>query len=186
MIFPNVQMKILDDVNVRLGPNETDEIHVKSFYLMLGYFQQEEKTREAFDDEGWMRMGDLGFFDDEGFLHITGRKKETMKFNNFQVLPAELEELINSIDGVEGSSVLGVLDENLGNDIIFAFVKKSSNSNVNEQDIVDFVHGKVIDAKKIRGGVHFVDSFPLTPSGKVKKNELKKVAEKIIRKVLDN
>lgn len=181
MLFPNIQMKIIGEKGDRLHPNETGEIHVKLLQNILGYFEEPEKSREALDEDGWVKTGDLGYFDDECFLFITGRKKEMLKYNNYQVLPSELEELINSVDGVESSSIVGILDENSGNDIIFAFVKKNPRSDLNEEKILKFVHDKVIDAKKIRGGVHFIDSFPLTPSGKVKKNELKNLAESFVK-----
>lgn len=173
-------MKVVDESENRLGPNSIGEILMKTPVPILGYFGEPEKSREAFDDEGWLRTGDLGYFDDDHFLFLTGRTKEMLKYNNYQVQPSEIEELINSIDGVENSSVVGILNKSSGNDIIIAFVKRAPKSFISENEIIEFVHQRVIDAKKIRGGVHFVDSFPLNPSGKIKKNELKKLAEKMI------
>jgi 4-coumarate--CoA ligase len=157
-LFANIKVKIVDDDGKNLGPNDAGEIY---------------------DSDGWMCTGDLGYFDDDGFLFIVGRKKDLLKFNNYQVYPSEIEELIDSIDGVESSCVVGVLDEKTGNDKIFAFVKKVS-STLKEDEILNFVNSNVIDAKKLRGGVYFVESFPLTPSGKVKKNEMRKIAEGIL------
>jgi 4-coumarate--CoA ligase len=145
----------------------------------LEYFNEPEKTQDSFDENGWFHTGDLGYFDDDGFLFISGRKKEMLKYNNYQIAPSEIEEIIDALEGIEGSCVVGVLDEKTGNDLIFAFVKKNSKSNLSVNEILNFVNSKVIDAKQIRGGIHFVDSFPMTPSGKLKKMEMKKIAEKM-------
>lgn len=120
----------------------------------------------------------MGYFDDECFLYLVGRKKEMLKVDNYQVMPGELEDIINSMQGVQSACVIGVLDEKTLNDIICAFVKKMPDQidSISEQDILDHVNLRVINAKKIRG-VFFIDSFPLTISGKIKKYELKKIAE---------
>lgn len=176
---------IIDYNGNQLGPNEEGEICLLSEVPFLGYFGDAEKTREARFKETYFRTGDLGYFDDDCFLFIVGRKKDMLKYNNFQVQPSEIEELIDSIEGVETSCVVGVLNENTGNDIICAFVKKifsktNSSTRITEEEILEYVNSRVIDAKKLRGGVHFVDSFPQTPSGKVKKVDMKKIAENII------
>jgi acyl-CoA synthetase (AMP-forming)/AMP-acid ligase II len=142
----------------------------------LQYFDEPEKTHEATYDD-WFHSGDMGYFDEDEFLFISGRKKEILKYNNFQVSPLDIEEIIESLEDVEQSCVVGVLNEKTGNDLIVAFVKKKLNSNLTEDEILSFVDSKLIDAKRLRGGVHFVDSFPLTPSAKIKKMEMKKIAE---------
>ena len=91
--------------------------------------------------------------------------------------PIELETIINEIDGVIQSCVVGVFDENLFYDVIYAFVIKDvEDVNLTEEFVMNYVNGKVIDAKRITGGVYFVEKFPLTPSGKVLNRELKKIA----------
>jgi 4-coumarate--CoA ligase len=170
---------IIDDNDQRLGPNQTGEICFTGKIPFCGYFEDDEKTREAIYEKVFFRSGDLGYFDEDGFLFISGRKKEMLKYNNYQISASELEELIETLEEIESSCVVGVLDENTGNDTIYAFVKKIPNMNIQENDILNFVNSKVIDAKQIRGGIHFVDSFPMTPSGKIKKVEMKKLAMKI-------
>lgn len=87
--------------------------------------------------------------------------------------------MINDIDGVKNSCVVGIFEEEKGNDLIFAFViKDPSKAKLTEDEIADYVHSKVIDAKKFRGGVHFVDSFPLTPTGKIKRADVRVLARK--------
>lgn len=78
------------------------------------------------------------------------------------------------------SCVVGVFEENKGNDLIYAFViKDPAKSQLTEEFIKDYVEGKVIDAKKLRGGVYFRDAFPMTPSGKIQRNVVKKIAQKM-------
>lgn len=102
-----------------------------------------------------------------------------------QVYPSELESIINEVDGVVTSCVVGVLDEKTGNDLIFGFVvKDSSNQQLTEAEILNHVNGKVIDAKKLRGGIHFVKSFPMTPSGKIKRISMRTLAKEYLAKSL--
>jgi 4-coumarate--CoA ligase len=177
----NAEIKIIDDDGRKLGPNQTGEICSKTPITFSGYFDDPEKTKECFDADGWIYSGDIGYFDDDGFLFIVDRKKDMLKFNNFQVCPSELEEMIDGIEGVISSCVVGVLDQNTGNDLIFAFViKNSSNKKLTEEKILNHVQEKVIDAKKLRGGVHFVESFPLTSTGKIQKSEVKNMAQKFM------
>jgi 4-coumarate--CoA ligase len=176
-VAPNVQLKIIDEKGENLGPNEQGEICTKTPVMFSGYFKDPEKTAEATKD-GWVYSGDIGYFDDDGFLFIVDRKKDMLKFNNFQVYPAELEKIINTVEGVIDSCVVGVFEENQGNDLIFAFVEKSSAAtDLTEKAIEDLVNAKVIDAKRLRGGVHFVESLPMTHSGKLQRNVVKNFAK---------
>jgi acyl-coenzyme A synthetase/AMP-(fatty) acid ligase len=94
--------------------------------------------------------------------------------------PIQLEEIINKIDGVVQSCVVGVFDENLFYDVIYAFViKEESKVDLTEEFVLNYVNEKVNDAKQITGGVYFVVKFPSTPSGKVLIRELKKIAAEI-------
>lgn len=175
----NVEIKILDENGSALGANQTGEIWAKTKSLFLGYFEEPEVTSKTVVD-GWVAMGDLGYFDDDGFLFFVARKKEMLKFNNFQVCPLELEVIIDEIEFVKHSCVVGVNRECDGNDLIFAFVVKDPEAqDLTAGAIEDFVNGKVIDAKKLRGGVHFIDRMPLTPSGKILSREIQKLAVEI-------
>ncbi|KAG5670854.1 hypothetical protein PVAND_001088 [Polypedilum vanderplanki] len=174
-VFYNNQIKIIDDNGNALSNNQQGEICVKKVLEFTGYLNETENTKEVYDGE-WFKTGDFGYFDDEGYLYIVDRKKELLKYNYMQVAPSELEAIINEIDGVVSSCVVGVLDENTGNDIIHAFVIVDEFCKITEQEIEDYVRKRVIDQKRIRGGVHFVEKFPLTASGKVYRKELKNLA----------
>ncbi|XP_070502824.1 luciferin 4-monooxygenase-like [Chironomus tepperi] len=174
----NTQVKIVDEAMNSLGPNEQGEIFIKKPVQFTEYFGDPEKTQATFDGE-WFKTGDIGYFDDNGCLYIVDRKKEMLKYNNFQVTPSEIESVINEIKGIVNSSVVGVYDSNDGNDIIHAFVIVNESSNLTENFILEQVNGKVSEPKKIRGGVHIVKSFPLTFSGKISKIKLRKMAKEL-------
>ncbi|KAL7025582.1 hypothetical protein ACKWTF_013545 [Chironomus riparius] len=163
MVSNNVQLKIVDTDGSSLGPNESGEIYSKIPVHFSGYFGDPEKTAEAFDGD-WFKTGDIGYFDDDQFLFVTGRTKELLKYNNFQVTPSEIEEIINEIQGVQSSCVVGVPQSHSGNDIIHAYVILEESKSLSEEFILKYVDNKVIDPKKIRGGVHIVQEFPLGAS----------------------
>jgi 4-coumarate--CoA ligase len=156
-----------------LDNNQQGEICIKNTSEFLGYISEPEKSKEAFDGE-WFKTGDIGYFDDDGYIYIIERKKELLKYQGFQVTPTELEGIINEIKGVVSSCVVGVFDAVNSNDIIHAFVIPHESSGLTEEFIHEHVNGKVIDQKRLRGGVHFVKTFPLLLTGKVDRRQMKK------------
>jgi 4-coumarate--CoA ligase len=178
-VIQNTDMKVADDDGSTLSNNEQGEFWARRAIPFLGYISEPEKTKEAYDGE-WFKTGDIGYFDEDGFIYFVDRKKELLMYTMFRVMPSELEAIINSIDGVVSSCVVGVPEKNTGNDIIHAFVIVKESSKLTEMFIDEYVSAKVIDQKKLRGGVHFVDTFPLGFSGKVDKKELKKMAQEMM------
>ncbi|KAG5670852.1 hypothetical protein PVAND_001086 [Polypedilum vanderplanki] len=177
--FPvqNVEIQIADDDGNALENNQNGEIYIKVPIHFLNYFEEPEKTREAFNGD-WFKTGDIGHFDDEGFLYITDRKKDLMKFQGYQVTPSEIETIINELKGVVSSCVVGVFDSVNSNDIIHAFVIVEDTKNITEDQIKIYVNERVIDQKKIRGDVHFVKSFPLGITGKVDRKKVREMAQR--------
>lgn len=155
-----------------MGPNQRGEICSKLSVQFNGYFGEPEETSKAFYGD-WFKSGDIGYFDDEGFLYILDRKKQLLKYNNYQVTPSEIEAILNEIEGVVSSCVVGVPEIETGNDILHALVTVSLQSDLNEKSILDYVNGKVIDQKKIRGGVRIVESLPVGLTGKVDRSKAK-------------
>lgn len=158
-----------------MGIGEIGEIGFKTPTIFPGYFNNQAKTNEAIND-GWVFLGDLGYFDKDGFLFITDRKADIIK-NEIIISASELESIINDIDDVVISCVVGVSEEDKGKELIFAFVVKKLDSHLTAKYIEDYVSDKVVDLEKIRGGVHFVESFPMTVSGKLRRIEIRKWAE---------
>lgn len=125
--------------------------------------------------------GDLGYFDKDGFLFIMDRKSDLLKYN-MNISASALESIISEIADVRFVCVVGVYREDIGKDWIFAFVVKNSNSDLTEKYVENYVSEKVEPSKRIRGGVHFVDSFPMTASGKIRKIEVRNWAQEMYEK----
>lgn len=183
--FYNSQIKIVDESGSALGPNEEGEICYKSFVPFSGYYGDPEATKLAFDSEGFIKSGDIGYFDDNGRLYVLYRIKHMMRvpapgYGALVVIPIEIENVINEIDGVLMSAVVGVHDDSIGLDMIYAFViKDSSKEELNEEFIINYVKERVIEARRITGGVQFIDKFPMTPSNKILYRKLQEIAKEI-------
>jgi len=177
-VVPNMEVKIIDDNGNHVGPNERGEICYKSSVLFSGYFEDPEETNAAIRD-GWVLSGDVGYFDGDGFLFVIDRKKDMISYNGVHLWPSELEVIMREIDGVIDACVVGIHEEAKKNDLIFSFVIKNPDyPKLTEKEISNYVNEKVgDDAKKIRGGVHFIPSFPLTPSAKVRRFIVKQIAQ---------
>lgn len=170
----NTQIKVisLEDKQFKgLGPNQKGEICVRGPQSMLGYFKNPKATEEMVVD-GWIRTGDLGHYDEEGFFYITDRLKELIKVKGFQVPPAELEELLRSHPHVQDAAVVGTSHESYG-EVPRGFIVKRQGVDVSEKEIQEFVAEKVATYKQLRGGVLFLESIPKNASGKILRRDLK-------------
>lgn len=174
LTVPNVDVKIISDEGVSMGIGQDGEICVKSIFPFLGYYGDENETRSILDAEGWLHTGDIGHFDEDGYLYLVDRKKDILKYKGFQISPTEIEELIGQNSGVSVVSVVGVPDE-IATDLPAAVIVRK-NTNVTEEEIFDLVAKNMSDCKKLRGGVYFVDSIPMTISGKIQKNKVRDLA----------
>jgi len=137
---------------------------------MKGYFGNEHATASTLDSEGWLRTGDLCYFDEEGFLFVVDRLKDLIKYKAYQVAPAELEELLLSHPEISEAAVIPYPDQEAGQ-IPMAFVVRSPGSNLSERDVINFVAEQVIHYKKIRQ-VAFTNSIPKNASGKILRKDL--------------
>lgn len=124
------------------------------------------------DEDGWFQTGDVGYFDEDGYLYIVDRKSEIFKYID-PVSPSELEELIMQVPGVEEVCVVGVPLENKSAELPTAAVIRQQGSEVSGEDIANYVAERVRDHMKLRGGVHFVEKLPVTSKGNVKRKEVK-------------
>lgn len=161
-------VKIIDDDGNRCGPNVKGEICTKLSYKFIGYYGNEEATLEMFDDEDFMRTGDIGYFDSDGDLFIVDRKKNQLKYRNFQITPSEIEDLVIKHPDVKSVCVVGIPD-NMSSDLPTAVIIREEKSTITEQEVYDIVASHFADYFKLRGGVYFVKSLPISSSGKVLK-----------------
>ncbi|XP_059657731.1 4-coumarate--CoA ligase-like 9 [Cornus florida] len=174
-LMSNFQAKIVDPTTrIALHPLKTGELWVRGPCIMKGYLEDEAATAAALDSEGWLRTGDLCYFDHEGYLFYVDRIKELIKYKGYQVAPAELEHVLHSHSDVVDAAVIPYPDEEAGQ-VPMAFVVRRSGSTINESQITDFVAKQVAPFKKIRR-VSFVNSLPKNATGKVLRKELIKLA----------
>lgn len=154
-----------------LPANEQGELLIRGPQNMLGYLNNKEATDDMLVD-GWLRTGDLAYYNEDGFFYITDRLKELIKVKGFQVAPAELEEILRDHPSVSDAAVVGVNDAVQG-EVPRAFIVKKKDTNVTEKELQDFVAGKVAVYKQIKGGVQFLDAIPKNTTGKILRRELK-------------
>lgn len=141
-LIKGIQVRILNDQNELCGPNEDGEISIWIEPPFQGYWNDEESTSALFDVDGWMRSGDIGRFDDDGFFYFVDRKKDMMKYRGYQISPNELEAIVLGCRGVSAVCVVGVPDEEL-NDLPTALVvRRNDEAEVTEQEIADLVQGE--------------------------------------------
>lgn len=172
---PNTEGKIasFDDENRRgLPPHKIGELCVRGPQVMPCYFNNEEATKDIFLDRNWIRTGDVGYYDEEGYFFITDRMKELIKVKGFQVPPAELEELLRDHPKISDAAVIGVPHDQYG-EVPRAFVVLRPKQETTEKEIQDYIAGKVAVYKKLEGGVTFLDEIPKNVSGKILRRELK-------------
>lgn len=137
------QVKIVDDDGKRLGIKEDGDICVKCHYKFLGYFGNQKATVELFDEEGFMLTGDIGHFDENGNLKIIDRKKELIKYCNYQISPSEIEAFLLESSDIKSVCVIGIPDKTGVNELPAAFVVRNEQSNITENDVFDMVAGMV-------------------------------------------
>lgn len=167
----SIQGKIVDPgTGEALGPGQQGELWLRGPNIMKGYVGDNAATAETLTSDGWLKTGDLCYFDSDGFLYIVDRLKELIKYKAYQVPPAELEHIIHSIPGVADVAVIPYPDEDAGQ-IPMAYVVRSPGSKISESQIKDFVAEQVSPYKKVRR-VAFINSIPKSPAGKILRREL--------------
>ncbi|CAB3245736.1 unnamed protein product [Arctia plantaginis] len=174
-----VKAKVVDiETRKRLGPNENGEICLKGPIIMKGYAGDEAATRAMFDEEGYMKTGDIGYYDKDGCFYIVDRLKELIKYKGSQVAPAAVESVVLQHSGVAECGVVGAPDEVAG-ELPVAFVVKKPGSNVTAKELLDFTDARLSSSSRLHGGVIFVDEIPKNPSGKILRRALK---QKLLQK----
>lgn len=164
-----------------LPAGEIGELQVRGHIVTMGYYNNPEATREAFTPEGWFRTGDLGVFDERGYLKITGRIKEMFIVGGSNTYPAEIEAHLETHPGIRQALMVGVPHERLGQ-VGYAFIRRSAEGEpINEDAVIAHCKGSIADYKVPRY-VHFLDAFPMTESGKIQRHVLVRQAEEDVEK----
>jgi acyl-CoA synthetase (AMP-forming)/AMP-acid ligase II len=168
MPFSNVV--IMNDSNEILPLGEVGEICVRGDQVMKGYYKNPYATKNTIID-GWCHTGDVGFFDEEGYLHINDRKKDMIISGGFNIYPSEIEQVISSFEAVQECAVIGVPDEDWG-EAVKAVVELSPGKTVSDKEIIVLCKERLGSVKAPKS-VDFVDELPRSPRGKVLKRELR-------------
>jgi fatty-acyl-CoA synthase len=166
-VQPHVEVKIVDEAGATVPRGTPGEICTRGYSVMLGYWDDPEKTAQVLDVEGWMHTGDLGVLDDEGYCRIVGRIKDMVIRGGENIYPREVEEFLYSHPAIEDVQVVGLPDDRFGEELC-AWVRLKPGASAAEEEIRVFCRGQIAHYK-IPRYVRFVDSFPMTVTGKVQK-----------------
>jgi long-chain acyl-CoA synthetase len=166
-----VELRLVDDDrNEVSGEDEVGEIAIRGHNVMKGYYDREEATAEAIDDDGWFYTGDMAKRDDEGYYFIVDRKKELIIRGGYNVYPREIEEVLYEHEAIREAAVVGVPHDDLGEEVGAAIVLKDG-EDVSEDELRDYVKNEVA-AYKYPRKIWFVDELPKGPTGKILKREI--------------
>ena len=167
--IPNTEVRVVGLASGEvLGPGESGEIHIRGPQVMRGYLNNPEATAAAIDSDGWLKTGDLGYFDEDSRFYIVDRVKELIKYNAYQVAPAELEGLLLGHPAVADVAVIPAPDPNTGQ-IPKAYVVKSGE--VTGEELMEWLAQRVAPQKRVRR-VEFTDVIPKSASGKILRRQL--------------
>ncbi|RIA89004.1 hypothetical protein C1645_799648 [Glomus cerebriforme] len=179
ILIPNMECKVISEDNKELGYNEPGEIYLRGPNVMKGYLNNKEATDACIDSDGWFRTGDVGYVDSQGNFFIIDRVKELIKYKGFQVAPAELEAILLTHPSIADAAVIGIYSDEQVTELPLAYVVLQQNEIQSEQmkeEIQNFVSQRVAQFKRLRGGVHFIDKIPKSPSGKILRRFLRERA----------
>ncbi|MCP4754133.1 MAG: acyl--CoA ligase [Proteobacteria bacterium] len=165
-----VETKIVNEEGLEVSQGEIGEILYRSSTIMKGYYKDQDKTREVFED-GWFRSGDLGYFDENDEIRTIDRKKECINSGGEKIYPLEVEEVLQNHPKVDLACVIGVPDEEWGN-TIRAVIQPMTGAEVTEKEISEYCRGQVA-SYKIPRSVVVVDELPFSPAGKLLRQKVR-------------
>ncbi len=168
---PDTELRLVDDTGRDVAAGEDGEVLIRNPRLLIGYLDDDDSTRPAIDEQGWFHSGDIGRFDQDGFLSITDRLKDMYIINGLNVYPAEIERTLEMMDGVTQSAVFGV-EEPVKGEVGAAFVVCAAGSPVSAEAVIAWCRQQLA-GYKVPKYVIFVDDLPRNAMGKVLKNALR-------------
>ncbi len=173
----DTEIKIVDaeDYTREMPAGEVGEIIVRGPQVMKGYWNKPEETAEVLKEDGWLLTGDIGKFDEDGYLYIVDRKKDMLIYKGYNVYPRDLEDVLNAHPAVAQSAVVGKMDERYG-ELPVAFVQLVPGSEVTEAELLEYANSRLAKYKKIRLLV-IVEQLPASAAGKVLRRELREEAQ---------
>ncbi len=178
-VHPHVEVKIIDpDSGLLVERGVPGEFCTRGYSVMLGYWDDPERTAEALDAAGWMHTGDIAEMDDDGYLNIVGRIKDLVIRGGENVYPREVEEFLYGHPDIVDVQVIGVPDERYGEELM-AWAQLKDGASLTVDALRAFCDGK-ISHHKIPRYLHVVDEFPMTVTGKVQKFKMREQAVELL------
>jgi len=172
-VHPHVEIKIVDPATGEtLERGATGEFCTRGYSVMLGYWDDAEKTAEAVDDEGWMHTGDLAVMREDGYCNIVGRIKDMVIRGGENIYPREIEEFLYAHPDIEDVQVIGVPDEKYGEELCAWIRIREGREPLDAEAIAAFSAGRLAHYK-IPRYVIIADEFPMTVTGKIRKVEMR-------------
>ena len=166
--FSDVEIAIFDTGNRPLPPGEIGEVVTRGIHRMLGYYKDAEATAEILASDGWIRTGDVGYLDKDGFLFLVDRSKDMIVSGGENIYPSEIEDVLSQHPAVNECAVFGIPDDRWG-EVPAAHVVLEADIRTEEETLIAFVADRIARHKRPRH-IRFVDSMPRTPVGKIQKN----------------
>ena len=174
-VHPHVEIKIIDpETGETVERGQDGELCTRGYSIMLGYWNDPQRTEESIDADGWMHSGDLATMDPDGYVNIVGRIKDMIIRGGENIYPREIEEYLYGHPAIEDVQVIGVPDEKYGEQVM-AWVKLREGADATGEDIKDFCRGRIAHFK-VPKYVKFVGGFPMTVTGKIRKVEMREVS----------
>ncbi len=174
-IHPHLEVKIIDDTTGLVVPiGEPGELCTRGYSIMLGYWNDPEKTQEAIDTARWMHTGDIAIMDEEGFIKIVGRIKDMIVRGGENIYPREIEEYLYAHPKISDVQVIGVPSAKYGEEVM-AWIKAKEGASITAEEINDFCQDKIAHYK-VPKYYKFTDDFPMTITGKIRKVEMRTIS----------
>jgi len=175
--LPGAEVKIIDiESGATLPPGKQGELCARGYMVMKGYYKMPEETAKVIDPDGWLHTGDLAIMDENGYCKITGRIKQMIIRGGENIYPKEIEEFLYTHPKISDVQIYGVPDRKYGEQVMASIILKKG-MEMSEDEIRDFCRGKIANYK-IPKYVKFVDTFPMTASGKIQKFKMRDMAIK--------
>ena len=179
-VGPHLEVKVIDPQTGQTVPRGTPgELCTRGYSVMLGYWEQPDKTAGAVDAAHWMHTGDLAVMDSEGYLAITGRIKDMVIRGGENIYPREIEEFLYTHPDILDAQVIGVPDAKYGEELMVWVRLRPGAEDLTAESLREFCGGQLAHYK-IPRYVHIVDEFPMTVTGKVRKVEMRERAVEIL------
>jgi fatty-acyl-CoA synthase len=179
-VGPHLEVKVVDpETGLTVPRGEPGELCTRGYSVMLGYWEQPDRTAEAIDAARWMHTGDLAVMDDEGYLNITGRIKDMVIRGGENVYPREIEEFLYTHPDILDAQVIGVPDAKYGEELMAWVRLRPGAEPITVEALREYCSGQLA-RYKIPRYVHIVDDFPMTVTGKIRKVEMRARAVDIL------